>query len=149
MVVDVPVIADPPRILVIEDDATDVDLLREALTGIVPDHQLDVCVDGESAFGHLADIRGRRDLTPHLILLDLGLPKIHGSRVLQELKADADFGSVPVVVLSTSGSEADIEECYRLHASSYLVKATSFAEFVDDIDGLIRYWFDVVSRPAD
>lgn len=143
----VPVITDPPRILVIEDDAADVDLLREALTGVVPDHTLEVCTDGEAAFAHLSSIRGRPDLAPHLILLDLGLPKMPGSRVLADLKADEDFCGVPVVILSTSNADADIEECYRLQASSYVVKATSFAEFVDDIDGLIRYWFDVVARP--
>ncbi|MEX0611962.1 MAG: response regulator, partial [Pirellulales bacterium] len=77
---------------------------------------------------------------PDLILLDLKLPRMDGHQVLRTLKGDDRFKMIPVVILTTSESETDVCEAYRLHANSYLVKPVDFARFRQMIGAVTSYW---------
>jgi DNA-binding response OmpR family regulator len=77
---------------------------------------------------------------PGLILLDLRLPKVDGLQVLKIIKADTDLNTIPVVVLSTSASEADIAMAYNNNANSYLVKPVDFTQFSELLETLGTYW---------
>lgn len=136
-----------PRLMVVEDDPGDLQLLREAVADVLPDCILEVFPDGDAALRHLEAVRLGDAPPPDLVLLDLNLPRRNGTEVLKIAKADAVLKALPIVVLSTSSAPADVTRCYDLQANSYVVKATSFAEFVADVDGLVRFWFDVAERP--
>ncbi len=100
--------------------------------------------DGEAALDYLfkrGETQGPGSSPrPHMILLDLRLPKIDGLDVLKEIRASSDLNEVPVVILSTSSAESDIGSAYQLHANSYLVKPNDFRTFDDLIYDLGNYW---------
>jgi CheY-like chemotaxis protein len=105
--------------------------------------------DGEAALRYL----GGRDSPdapdrPHLILLDLRLPRIDGLEVLREIKASPDLSDIPCVVLTTSRAEGDMVKAYRLHANSYLVKPGSYESFAELMAEIERYWLRQNSRPV-
>jgi CheY-like chemotaxis protein len=77
---------------------------------------------------------------PDLILLDLRLPKVDGLEVLRQVKDDPRLGRIPVVVLSTSGAERDIQRAYDMHANSYLIKPLDFSTFVQLMRDVGFYW---------
>src|SRR5881296_2021082 len=117
--------ADQPviEVLLVEDNLGDIQLTMEGLAeGIVRPH-VSVVRDGEEAMEYLKQ-QGRYSNAPRprLILLDLNLPKKNGREVLAELKVDPALKTIPVVVLSTSKSEQDIQTSYGLHVNCYLVK---------------------------
>lgn len=109
------------------------------------------CVDGDDALDFLHRRGEYQDPTssprPGLILLDLKLPGTDGSEVLQEVKSDPKLRTIPVIVLTTSQDERDIEECYRAGANSYVCKPVTFEGYVDAIRRLEEYWFHIVILP--
>src|SRR5262249_10559363 len=86
---------------------------------------------------------------PDIMLLDLKLPKVDGFEVLAEVKADPGLRHIPVIVLSTSSSEADRRRAYDLHANSYLAKPLDFAQFEQMIADMKLYWCDWNLRATD
>jgi CheY-like chemotaxis protein len=86
-------------------------------------------------------------LTPDLILLDLNLPVMDGREVLAEIVADDQLRQLPVVILTTSETEQDILEMYKLRCSSYIVKPVDFNQFLRVVRGIGNYWFTVVVLP--
>lgn len=140
----------PLRLLLVEDSPGDARLVREALRdGAVP-AQLTVVTDGEAAL----DVLHRRGahaqaLRPDLMILDLNLPKTSGREVLADVKADPALRCLPVVVLSTSGSEEDIKAVYELHANCYVRKPVELDEFLRAVKGIAAFWLTVVRLPAD
>lgn len=102
---------------------------------------IDRVCDGLRAIAYVkrqGEYRERR--RPSVILLDLKLPRMDGHEVLRTLKADDELKSIPVVVLTTSDSDKDVCEAYRLHANSYLVKPANFVQFRELIGAVTRYW---------
>ena len=83
-----------------------------------------------------------------LILLDLNLPKKDGREVLAEIKTDESFKRIPVVVLTTSKSEADVLKAYGLHANCYIVKPVDFEKFAAVVQSIESFWFAVVTLPT-
>jgi two-component system response regulator len=83
---------------------------------------------------------------PKLILIDLKMPKVTGTEVLEKLKADPDFKSIPVVVLTSSNEDPDIKKCYALGANSYIVKPVGSENFFNCIKELGLYWM-IISQP--
>jgi CheY-like chemotaxis protein len=139
----------PLRILVVEDSPTDRLIAEQAFKLVPTAVTLEFAEDGEQAMTLLRS--GARDPShprPQLILLDLNMPKMDGRAVLAVLKEDPVLRLIPVVVLTTSGANDDIEHAYSLHANSYITKPVDFAEFTRRISNLITYWFDVVSLPT-
>ena len=84
---------------------------------------------------------------PDLIMLDLNLPRKDGREVLAELKADASFKTIPVVVLTTSRAEEDVLHAYKLHANCYITKPVDFQQFLKVVRSIESFWLLVVTLP--
>jgi CheY-like chemotaxis protein len=136
------------RVLLVEDDPDHAELVRRGLEEYGSLLRLTHVADGESALEYLKD-RAPRDTPgrPHLILLDLRLPRMDGLEVLREIKATPDLADIPCVVLTTSRAEGDMVKAYRLHANSYLVKPGDYERFVELIAGVERYWLQENVQP--
>lgn len=139
----------PIIILMAEDNPTDVLLTREALTSAKLLHTLHIVEDGMEAMEFLHQ-QGKyaQAPRPHLILLDLNMPRKGGLEVLAELKTDAKLQNIPVVVLTTSSSDADIARAYGNHANCYIRKPMDFDGFPQVIQSIQDFWFTVVTLPA-
>jgi CheY-like chemotaxis protein len=136
------------RVLLVEDDADHAELVRRGLEEYGSRLELTHVADGESALEYLKE-RSPRSAPgrPHLILLDLRLPRMDGLEVLREIKAAPDLRDIPCVVLTTSRAEGDMLKAYRLHANSYLVKPGDYNRFVELISGVERYWLRENAQP--
>jgi chemotaxis family two-component system response regulator Rcp1 len=86
---------------------------------------------------------------PDLILLDLNLPKKDGREVLKDIKESATLGSIPVVILTTSASEADILRSYKLHANCYITKPVDLDGFLKVVQSIDNFWLSVVKLPRE
>jgi CheY-like chemotaxis protein len=113
------------RILLIEDDADDIDLLREAFDMNNIQCHIDVVKEGDLAIPFL---QGTEDL-PDIIVMDLNLPKLHGRELMTQLKASEAFSTIPLVVLTTSSLEDDINFSYRIGASEFITKPNTIEGF--------------------
>lgn len=85
---------------------------------------------------------------PHLILLDLNMPRMNGFEVLSEIRDDETLKDLPIVILTTSDSRRDIMRCYRMGANSFVTKPTGFAALRDLFHSLEHYWFETVTVPT-
>jgi len=141
----------PLVILLVEDDQAHAEIVRRNLGNFHIDNQLKHVSDGEAALDYLNG-RGAWRSSPHprpdVILLDLRLPKIDGLDVLRSIKTDSELCLIPVVVLTTSSAEKDINRAYDCHANSYLVKPLDLEQFVSMIGTFGNYWLDWNRRPA-
>ena len=138
-----------PVILLVEDNAADLRLAQEVLKETQLPHDLLVARDGEEAMQILRrESKYSEAARPDLVLLDLNLPRKHGSEVLREIKSDASLKTIPVLILSTSKAERDVRTCYEAHANCFLTKPVSIDEFAR-LAALIRdFWFGVVQLPT-
>ena len=139
----------PVCILLVEDNPGDIRLILEALKSRKRNLNISTVTNGEEALWFLAKKDKYTDAPrPDIILLDLNLPKINGFEVLQEIKSDPEFKSIPVIILSTSISETDINRAYLNHANCYLSKPSNFESFYD-LFGLIEdFWLDAAHLPG-
>ena len=139
----------PIDILLVEDSATDVLLLREALEGSRLVGGLSTVPDGVEAMAFLRREGKYRDAPrPSLILLDLNLPRRDGREVLADIKGDEALKRIPVVVLTTSRSESDVATAYGLHANCYVVKPVDYDQFSEVVQKIENFWFVVVTLAA-
>jgi len=137
----------PVEILLVEDNPDDADLMVEALDeGDLP-VRVTVVEDGEEAVHYL---RRRGDhanaIRPHLILLDLHLPRKSGHEVLAEIKQDSDLRLIPVVIMTSFDSEDAIEKAYDLYANCCVRKPVDLDQFGLTVKKIERFWFHVASR---
>lgn len=128
---------DGVEILLVEDNANDAELTLRALKQRNLANQVLVCRDGAEAMDFFAE---GKSLVPKVILLDLKLPKVDGLEVLRRLKGNARTKSIPVVVLTSSREEPDIERAYELGANSYIVKPVDFEAFARAVSDVGLYW---------
>ena len=136
-------------ILLVEDNAGDVRLTREALHEGKVANQLIVASDGVEALAVLHRTGSQAAAPrPDLILLDLNLPRKDGRDVLAEIKQDPDLRRIPVVVLTTSKAEEDILRTYNLHANCYITKPVDFEKFVSVVKTIDEFWLTVVRLPS-
>lgn len=136
------------EVLLVEDNPADVRLTREAFAGASIPNQLRIATDGLEALAILRrEGEHRTAVRPDLILLDLNLPKKDGRVVLAEIKADPQLRRIPVVVLSTSRAEADIQHAYDLQANAYVPKPLLFQDFLESLRGLAAFWLGVAALP--
>lgn len=145
-------IAQQLNVLLVEDDAGDILMTREAFDGHPLDTALHVARDGHEAMNLLrAAGTGGAMPVPDVVLLDLNLPRKGGHEVLAEIRGEHTLTHLPVVVLTTSSAESDVLESYRLHANAFVTKPSGFNEFVGVVQG-IRQFFGklahVPPRPA-
>jgi CheY-like chemotaxis protein len=138
----------PVEILLVEDDAGDELLTREALEDHKIGARLHVARDGEEALDFLYR-RGDHADAPavDLIVLDLNLPKFDGRQVLEQVKSDPELSHVPVVVLTTSSSQEDILRSYKLHANAYVTKPVDVNDFVAAVRQIDEFFLSVVRLP--
>lgn len=129
--------ADGVEILLVEDNANDAELTLRALKQRNLANQVHLCRDGAEAVEFFADGNGA---VPKVVLLDLKLPKVDGLEVLRRLKGSARTRSIPVVVLTSSREEPDIEKAYELGANSYIVKPVDFEAFARAVSDVGLYW---------
>jgi two-component system response regulator len=138
----------PFEILLVEDNPGDVRLIRVALRDSEYNTNVTVVEDGLDA---LALLRGEEGwpptFRPHLILLDLNLPKMNGREFLAAIKSDDDLGRIPVVVLTSSQDEADVLAVYDLQASSFVSKPLDEKEFDATLMAVQSYWIRVARVP--
>ncbi|MFA4944614.1 MAG: response regulator [Lentisphaeria bacterium] len=132
------------RVLLVEDNPNDVELTLRAFRKHNFTNQIQVAGDGAEALEFIFGT-GRhagRDLGtgPSVILLDLKLPKVNGIEVLKRIKDDPRTRSIPVVMLTSSREDSDIQECYRLGVNSYIVKPVDFENFTAAVRTLGFYW---------
>jgi two-component system, chemotaxis family, response regulator Rcp1 len=137
------------EILLVEDSPGDVCLTQEGLKGAKIPHRLHVVSDGEQAVSFLQRKQPfEKAPRPHLILLDLNLPKLNGCEVLAHIRKDPSLKRIPVVILTTSDAESDIQASYELQANSYVTKPVSFEQFMHAIKTIEGYWLELVKLPG-
>jgi len=127
-------------VLLIEDDPNDAEMIIRTLRKNGLDTNLRHVEDGARALQVLDELKQNGKNQPRLILLDLSMPKINGSEVLEVLKNDEVTRGIPVVVLTSSMEEKDLKRCYALGVNSYIVKPVDYAEFSKTIKNVGRYW---------
>lgn len=139
----------PIEILLVEDNAPDVRLTKEALKEGKVRNNLAVVSDGVEALDYLYRRGPYADVTrPDIILLDLNLPRKDGREVLAEIKADPSLRRIPIVVLTTSSAEEDVIKTYDLHVNCYITKPVDMEQFVSVVKAIDSFWFEVVRLPA-
>ncbi|MBI4897825.1 MAG: response regulator [Actinobacteria bacterium] len=140
-------------ILLVEDNADDIELAMLAFKRHGIADCVNVALDGGEALdflrgrGRFADRAGAPN--PRVILLDIKMPLVNGLELLREIKADQRTRKIPVVVLTSSRDERDVETAYDLGVNGYVAKPAGFSEFVDLIGLLKRYWLEVNESPPD
>lgn len=130
---------DGVEILLVEDNAQDAELTMRALKQRNLANRVHLCRDGAEALDFLADASSV-GAAPKVVLLDLKLPKVDGLEVLQRLKSNGRTKGIPVVVLTSSREEPDIEKAYALGANSYIVKPVDFEAFARAVADVGLYW---------
>ena len=129
----------PCSFFLIEDSAADADLITRVLKKADKSARIYLAQDGEEAIQMLNKWAGGFP-NPMIILLDLKLPKIDGLDVLKTIKEDQHLRSLPVIVLTSSNQNKDIQKAYQLGANSYVIKAIDFDEFSKAIEMIQKYW---------
>lgn len=141
-------VVDPQKLLLVEDDPNDVELIQLAIQELNFIRVFDVVSDGEQAIQYLcgSDLSPpTRDL-PRLVLMDLKLPKKNGIEVLQAIRSHPRTRFLPVVIMTSSAEEQDLRACYNLGVNSYVVKALEFQQFRELAQQVGAYWMNV-NRP--
>lgn len=144
-------IGEPILVMLVEDNADHAELVIRTLEEHKIANKVRHFLDGQSALDYLFH-RGEfsdptTSIRPHVILLDLRLPRVDGIDVLKAIKEDDNLKSIPVVVLTTSEAEKDVAKAYYNHANSYLVKPVGFDEFKRLMDDLGFYWLSWNTNP--
>lgn len=142
---------EPLAILLVEDNPDHAELVMRNLDDLKVANKIVHVEDGEAALDYLHG-RGeyadrKRFPLPHLMLLDLRLPKVDGLQVLKEVKCSDTLRALPVVILTTSAAERDLAMAYEYHANSYLIKPVDFNEFNSLLGDLGFYWLAWNKRP--
>lgn len=136
------------QILVVEDNPAEARLTREALAESGFEHRMDLVGDGEQAIAFL-----RREgsfwnaAKPDLVLLDLNLPRKDGRAVLRDIKSDRLLASIPIIVVTNSRAQEDVEEIYRLRANCYLVKPPDIEDFFLMVKRIMEFWSETARLP--
>ncbi len=135
---------EPLTILFVEDNPDHAELVMRSFEDHRVANRIYHLPDGEAALDYLFR-RGRyskpqRSPRPHVILLDLRLPKVDGLEILKIIRDSKDLRTIPVVILTTSHAEMDVSRAYEYHANSYLVKPLDFEKFTKLMDDLGFYW---------
>ncbi len=139
----------PRKILLVEDDPGDVDLMKEVLEDAKSLVKMNVVEDGVQAMAYLhKEGSYAKARQPDLILLDLNLPKKDGHQVLREIKSDENLKDIPVVVLSDSKADRDIRQSYNGGVNCYITKPVGFEQFSNTIRSITDYWFRVANLPS-
>lgn len=136
------------QILLVEDNEGDILLTLEAFKELKVNNSVEVVKDGAEAIEFLkrnGEHAGKP--MPHLILLDINMPRLNGIEVLDFIKKDEKLKCIPVVMLTTSASESDIAACYAKSANCFITKPLEFGKFLTVIQSIEAFWFNVAQLP--
>lgn len=139
------------RIMVVEDNAEDYVATRRAFTKVGALVDIAHFDSANQALVHLGIDRGEvmvKSAMPHLIILDLNLPGLDGREFLTILKTHEVYRLIPVVILTTSSNQADVNDCYLKGANSYMLKPVDFGKYLEGIRHLKEYWLDTALTPV-
>ena len=123
-------------ILLIEDDMIEIMKMNRTISKLGLSHKITTANNGEEALKRLSI----SEKLPHIILLDLNMPKINGIEFLNILKNDSRLMHIPTVILTTSNNNRDLLECYKVGVSGYIVKPLKYEDYVAKIENLLSYW---------
>ncbi len=140
----------PFEILLVEDNPGDVIMTRRAFRRVQTPVNLSVTSDGVQAMDFLwrrGEYAGAP--RPDIILLDLNMPRKDGREVLAEIKTDVGLKLIPVIVLTTSDAEQDVQTCYELHANCYVTKQIDLDDFMSAVKSIEEFWSTIVKLPSD
>jgi two-component system response regulator len=133
-------------IMLVEDDPGDQKLIKTSLNSQRITNTPVVASSAEEALAYLEKSKTDENVMPDLILLDLNMPGIGGREFLRLIKSDHELETIPVVILTTSESDKDILESFRLQAAGYIKKPVALADFQEVMQTLSDYWFTVCKR---
>ena len=140
------------EILLVEDDMDDAEMTINAMRKNNLANKMVHMVDGEDAldflFGTGKFIGRDVNLKPRLILLDLKMPKVDGIEVLEMIKSNTATKKIPVVILTSSKEDPDVNRCYELGANGYIVKPVEFDSFAKAVSDLGMYWMLLNHAPV-
>jgi CheY-like chemotaxis protein len=143
----------PPTILLVEDNVDDYDAAVRSFQAAHLDNPIQWCKSGQDALNYLRREGKYASVPavprPALILLDLNMPGIDGRKTLAIVKQDQALRKIPIVVLTTSSDEKDIEQCYEIGASTYIQKPVDFAGLVEAVGRIKDYWFGIALLPQN
>lgn len=139
----------PTKILLVEDDPNDVELIQLSLDSYNFVNQMDIVEDGEQALEYLLGRDGNPPAQPlpRLVLLDLKLPKVNGIAVLETIRQHPRTRQLVVVVMTSSAEDRDLDACYNLGVNSYIVKPLDFQQFVEVSRQVGFYWMMLNQPP--
>lgn len=144
-------VGEPILVMLVEDNVDHAELVIRTLEEHRIANRVRHFLDGQSALDYLFHRGEYSDQSnnprPHVVLLDLRLPRVDGIEVLKAIKEADELKSIPVVVLTTSEAEKDVARAYYNHANSYLVKPVGFEEFKKLMDDLGFYWLGWNTNP--
>lgn len=136
------------QILLVEDNEGDILLTLEAFKELKVKNNVAVVKDGAEAIEFLkGEGQYTEAILPHLILLDINMPRMNGIEVLDFIKKDNRLRKIPVVMLTTSSSESDISECYDKSANCFITKPLDFGKFMDVVHSIESFWFSIAQLP--
>jgi chemotaxis family two-component system response regulator Rcp1 len=139
----------PVEILLVDDNFADIDLMKEGLRTTNVRYNLQLAMDGVEALAMLRQQDGHEKASrPDLIVLDMGLPKKDGRAVLAEVKSDPTLKRIPVIILTSSRSEDDIDKCYELHANCYVTKSIELDKFMAALKSIENFWLTTAELPS-
>ena len=137
------------NILLVEDNEGDILLTTEAFENTKVMNQLNVVRDGKEAIAFLNKEGNYSDVCePDILLLDVNLPKKNGHEVLEYIKSDVRLKHIPVIMLSTSSSQADILKSYCHHANCYITKPVDADRLVNVIEQVQYFWISIAKLPS-
>ena len=136
-----------PTILLIDDSCADAELVRRSLSTGPNSPSLIFAEDGALALRMLRQTASQVDL-PDLILLDVNMPRLGGFEILNELKSDPALKSIPVVMMSSSETDRDVDKAYGLHANSYLTKPMDIDGYIKALRSIEEFWFSLTILPG-
>lgn len=140
----------PVKILLVEDNEGDIMLTKEALEDAKILIELKVLKDGKSAIDFLNKTdQYANEETPDLLLLDVNLPKKNGLEVLQYIKGNDILKHIPVIMLTTSSSESDINKSYNNYANCYITKPVEVNDFLAIVTTIENFWISIVKLPTN
>lgn len=132
-----------PGMLVADDDENDLAMIARALPAHSASHPLCLVSDGGEALDYLhrqGKFAARPPGEPGCVLLDLHMPRVNGWEVLRQVKGDPGLRSIPIVIFSSSDRERDVEACYELGATAYVVKPIDAAAFRQTVTKIHAFW---------
>lgn len=138
------------HILLVEDNEGDIVLVTDAFEDAKIFNTISVVRDGQQALDFLYKTNGFESVDdPDLIVLDVNLPKLNGHEVLKKIKSDKKLCHIPVIMLTTSSSPADINNSYKNHVNCYITKPVDVDDFIKVVLSIESFWISIVQLPAN